>query len=230
MQRLTELKITPTVQGILASRIDRLPAEEKELLQILAVIGKEFPLTLIKRLINPMQPGTESSSSARAAEQASEKLERMLSHLQLGEFIYEQATAIDIVYSFKHALTQDVAYSSVLMERRRLLHARTGEAIEEVYQDRIDDHLTELAHHYRRSPNAPKAVKYLYLAGPQAPGRSAHARAPAYFAPAPRLLDSFPPGGERVPLEVLMPIGYGLSLRLTTGVTAPDDARPRCNA
>src|SRR5260370_159301 len=67
MQPLTELKIPPTVQGILASRIDRLPAEEKELLQILAVIGTEFPLTLIKRLIHPMQPGTESTRPAHAA-------------------------------------------------------------------------------------------------------------------------------------------------------------------
>ena len=225
MQPLTELKIPPTVQGILASRIDRLPAEEKELLQILAVIGKEFPLTLIKRLINPMQPGTESSSSARAAEQASEKLERMLSHLQLGEFIYEQATAIDIVYSFKHALTQDVAYSSVLMERRRLLHARTGEAIEEVYQDRIDDHLTELAHHYRRSPNAPKAVKYLYLAGRQAAERSAHGEALAYFDRGLRLLNSLPPGSDRVRLELLMQIGSGFSLRATKGFTAPEVER-----
>jgi len=83
MQPLTELKIPPTVQGILASRIDRLPAEEKELLQILAVIGKEFPLTLIKRLVNPLQPGTESSSFAREADKArrmamfTQRLERM---------------------------------------------------------------------------------------------------------------------------------------------------------
>ena len=98
------------------------------------------------------------------------KLEPMLKGLQAGEFIYEQAALGEAEYTFKHVLTQEVAYNSVLMERRRLLHERTGEAIEALFKDRIDDHLAELAHHYSRSANTRKAVDYLFRAGRQARG------------------------------------------------------------
>ena len=85
----------------------------------------------------------------------------MLTDLQLGEFIYEQPAVGDIEYIFKHALTQEVAYNSVLIERRKLLHERIGAAIESLYADSLDDHLAELAHHYARSANIDKAVEYL---------------------------------------------------------------------
>src|SRR5271167_4906811 len=107
---LSELKIPPTVQAILAARIDRLPPDEKDLLQTLAVAGKEFSLSLVREVIK--QPDDE--------------INRMLNDLQLAEFIYEQPTAGDIEYTFKHALTQEVAYNSVLAERRRALHVRIG--------------------------------------------------------------------------------------------------------
>ena len=107
---LNALKIPPTVQGILAARIDRLPADAKELLQTLAVIGREFPLSLIHAVVA----------------KSDEELNRLLNDLQLGEFIYEQPAMGDIEYIFKHALTQEVAYNSVLMERRRQLHERSG--------------------------------------------------------------------------------------------------------
>ena len=146
---LTEIHIPPTVHGILASRIDALPASEKGLLQTLAVIGKDFPLNLVRHI-------TASPD---------DQLEPMLKGLQAGEFIYEQPALGEAEYTFKHALTQEVAYNSVLMERRRLLHERTGEAIEALFKDRIDDHLAELAHHYSRSANTRKAVEYLFRAG-----------------------------------------------------------------
>ena len=78
----------------------------------------------------------------------------MLDDLQLGEFIYEQPAVGDVEYTFKHALTQEVAYNSMLSDRRKLLHERTGAAIETLYAASIDDHLSELAHHYGRSGNA----------------------------------------------------------------------------
>src|SRR5712664_3498047 len=134
MQPLTELKISPTVQGILAARIDRLPAEEKELLQTLAVLGREFPLGLVRHVA--LKPDDE--------------LERMLSRLQGGEFIYEQPAFPEVEYIFKHALTQQVAYDSVLIERRKLLHERAGAALESMFAAQLEDHLGELAHHYSR--------------------------------------------------------------------------------
>jgi predicted ATPase len=90
------------VQAVLAARIDRLPPEEKELLQTLAVLGREFPLGLVKHLT--VRPN--------------DTLERGLSRLQAGEFIYEQPATGDLEYIFKHALTQEVAYNALLIERR----------------------------------------------------------------------------------------------------------------
>jgi predicted ATPase len=99
---LSQVHLPPTVQGMLAARIDRLPAAEKDLLLTLAVLGREFPLGLIAGVTQ--MPGPE--------------LERMLANLQLGEFICEQPAFPEAEYRFKHALTQEVAYNSVLLARR----------------------------------------------------------------------------------------------------------------
>ena len=90
-----------------------------------------------------------------------DELERMLGDLQMAEFIYEQPAAGDIEYIFKHALTQEVAYNSLLIERRKLLHERAGQALESMFAGQLEDHLDELAHHYSRSDNVEKAVEYL---------------------------------------------------------------------
>ena len=147
---LASLRIPPTVQGILASRIDRLPADEKDLLQTVAVIGTEFNLGVTRAISG----------------KSDDDLNRMLNDLQLAEFIYEQPATGDIEYTFKHALTHDVAYNSLLTERRKLLHERTGQAIEALYTDRLEDHLTELALSLRPERQLPKAVEYLARTGP----------------------------------------------------------------
>ena len=161
---LAELKIPPTVQAILASRVDRLPRDAKELLQTLAVIGREFPLLLIRALVM----------------KSDEELSWLLNDLQLGEFIYEQSAVGATEYIFKHALTQEVAYNSVLMERRKQLDERIGVALETLYASSLDDHLAELAHHYSRGNNPAKAVDYLGRAARQAVSRSAFNEALAY--------------------------------------------------
>lgn len=158
---LAELKIPPTVQGILAARIDRLPTDDKDLLQTLAVIGKEFPFSLARKVIK--KPDGE--------------LNRMLNDLQLAEFIYEQPAVGDTEYTFKHALTQEVAYGSVLVERRKVLHEGTAKAIEALYSNRLDDRLNELAHHFNRAGNRGRAIHYYQLAATQAVARSAFAQA-----------------------------------------------------
>src|SRR6266481_4489430 len=178
---LTEIHVPPTVHGILASRIDALPASQKDVLQTLAVIGKDFPLNLVRHI-------TASPD---------DRLEPMLKGLQAGEFIYERPALGETEYTFKHALTQEVAYNSVLMERRRLLHERTGEAIEALFKDRIDDHLAELAHHYSRSANTRKAVEYMYRAGSPAAVRSAHSEAMTRLSSALELLKHLPEDAER---------------------------------
>src|SRR5262249_52555349 len=151
MRPLIEVKVPPTVQAVLSSRIDRLPADEKDLLQTLAVIGREFRLQLVQRV----------------AGRSEVELERMLGSLRSGEFIYEQPAFPDTKYEFKHARTQEVAYNSnsVLLERRKLLHERVGGAIEALSAERPEDQFEELAHHYGRSSNHSKAVEYMRLAG-----------------------------------------------------------------
>jgi len=142
---ISELKIPPTVQGILAARIDRLPPNAKDLLQALAVIGREFPLSLIRAVLT----------------KTDDELSALLNDLQLREFIYEQPAVRDTEFIFKHALTQEVAYNSVLIERRKQLHDRIGAAIETLFADRLEDRCGELARHYRLSRDARKAIHYL---------------------------------------------------------------------
>ena len=152
---LGSLRIPPTVQAILAARIDRLHNDEKNLLQTLAILGREFVLSLARAV----------------AGKSEDELERLIARLQLGDFVYEQPSIIDVEYIFKHALTQEVAYNSVLLERRKRLHEHVGHAIETIYTASLDDHLAELAHHFSRSSNHVKAVEYLHLAGTQAMAR-----------------------------------------------------------
>jgi predicted ATPase len=177
---LAELKIPSTVQTILASRIDQLPAGEKDLLQTLAVIGREFSASLVHAAVG----------------QYDDRLDRMLDDLQLKEFIYEQLATGEAEYIFKHALTQEVAYKSVLIERRSLLHGRIGAAIESLFAARIDEHIKELAHHYSRSDNLIKAVHYLHRAGEQAAARSFD-EAINQFSAALEVLQKLEPSGSR---------------------------------
>ncbi len=206
---LDELKIPPTVQAILAARIDRLPAAEKDLLQTLAVMGKEFPLGLIR----------EVTGKPDAA------LEPMLGDLQLGEFIYEQPALPDVEYSFKHALTHEVAYGSVLHERRKLLHERTAQALESLLADRLDDHLPDVARHYSRSGNADKAIHYLRIAGEQAVRRCAHEEAAGLLSTALEILSRRPADRERARREVELRLALVRSLVAAQGYAAPEVAQ-----
>jgi class 3 adenylate cyclase len=178
---LNQLRIPPTVQGILAARIDRLPADVKDLLQTLAVIGREFSLGLLRLVVA----------------KSDEELNRMLAALQLAEFIYEQPAVGEVEFIFKHALTQEVALGSLLNERRRALHDRAGEAIESVFPGRLEDHLTELVHHFTQAANADKAVRYLTLAGRQSLERAAVAEAQAHLQQGLEWINRLPDSVER---------------------------------
>ncbi len=200
------LQIPSTVQGILAARVDRLAPEEKALLQQLSVIGRQFPMSLIRQVIG----------------QSEDALYRVLSSLQRKEFLYEQPAFPESEYIFKHALTQDVAYGTVLQEQRKLLHERTGQALETVYAATLSEHYDDLAHHYRRSGNTKKAVKYLGLAGQQAVQRSANAEAVTHLTAALDLLKTLPESSDRVLQELSLQIALGLPLIFIKGYTAPE--------
>jgi predicted ATPase len=203
---VSELKIPPTVQGILAARIDRLAPDTKELLQTLSVIGREFPMSLIRAVVL----------------KSDDELNRMLGDLQLGEFIYEQAAVGDTQYIFKHALTQEVSHNSVLLERRRQLHERIGGAIETVFTDNLEDHLAELAHHYARSANRAKALEFLHHAGEQAIKRASYSQAESYLAAALEIVLAMPESPERDSRELEVRASFGEALALTKGLRAPE--------
>lgn len=198
--------IPPTVRAVLASRIDRLPPEEKDLLQTLAVIGKEFSLSLLKQVIDHSE----------------DALQRLLSHLRETEFIYEQPAFPEPEYIFKHALTQEVAYNSLLQERRNVLHERTAKAIEALFSPRLEDRYSDLATHYSRSGNTQKAVDYLQLAGQQAVQQSANVEALTHLTTALEFLKTLPDTPARARQELALQIALGAPLRITKGYGAPE--------
>jgi class 3 adenylate cyclase/tetratricopeptide (TPR) repeat protein len=156
-------QVPATVQAVLAARIDRLPLEEKRLLQAAAVIGEEVPFSLLQAI----------------ADQPDEALHKGLAHLQAAEFLYEARLFPELEYTFKHALTYQVTYGSLVHDRRQVLHARIVDALETLHADRVTEQVERLAHHAVRGELWEKAVRYLHQAGSRAFARSAHREAVA---------------------------------------------------
>ena len=196
-----ELHIPATVQGILAARIDRFAPEEKALLQQLSVIGREFPLNLIKAVV-----ATDE-----------ETLLVSLSALQSKEFVYEQPALTDVEYIFKHALTQDVAYGTVLQEQRRELHERIGQALESLYAAKLEDHYREIAHHFARAANSAKSIEYLKLAAMHAVTSGANEDAVRHFRAALAQLESMPESEDRMREEFILHASLVTPLGTTEG-------------
>ncbi len=170
------IQVPATVQAVLAARIDRLPPEEKQLLETAAVIGKDVPFALLKAV----------------SDQDEEALRRGLAHLQASEFLYETALFPDLEYTFKHALTHEVAYGTLLSEQRRALHACIVETIETLHSDRITEYVERLAHHAFRGEQWDKATRFLRQAGAKAAARSAYREATASFEQALEALSHLP--------------------------------------
>jgi class 3 adenylate cyclase/tetratricopeptide (TPR) repeat protein len=230
---LTQIRVPTTVQAVLASRIDRLVADEKDLLQTLAVLGRQFPLGLVQNvwqhshlrvtaLAKQHASAAPLAFSHNEAGEGQPKLERLLSRLQLSEFIYEQPAFPEVEYVFKHALTQEVAYNSLLNERRKFLHEWAGAALEAMYASRLDDHLSELARHYERSGNSAKALEYLERAGHQAISRASHAEAITLFSSALELLKTQPETPERLKKELTLQLGLGSALQPIKGFSTAE--------
>jgi class 3 adenylate cyclase/tetratricopeptide (TPR) repeat protein len=166
------IQVPATVQAVLAARMDRLPAEEKRLLQTAAVIGTEVPFPVLQAI----------------AEVPEEGLHRSLTHLQAAEFLYETSLFPERAYTFKHALTHEVAYNSLLLERRRVLHARIIAALEALAGERVAEQVERLAHHALRGEVWDKALAYCRQAGEKAMARPAYREAVGSFEQALRAL------------------------------------------
>jgi class 3 adenylate cyclase/tetratricopeptide (TPR) repeat protein len=169
------VSVPDTVQGVLAARIDRLPEEDKRLLESASVLGREFTLSLLAAV----WPGNGLLVSR-------------LRGLARSDFLYEGGSADEPVYAFKHALTQDVAYETLLQHRRRELHGRVVNAIETLHTGRLMEHVEHLAYHAFRDERWPKAVTYARDAGRKAAARYANREAVAMFEQALAALEHLP--------------------------------------
>jgi tetratricopeptide (TPR) repeat protein len=195
-QALATLQVPATVQAVLTARIDRLPPEEKRLLQTAAVIGTEVPLALLQAM----------------AEGTAEALRVGLAHLQAAEFLYETRLFPDLAYTFKHTLTQEVAYGSLLHQRQRVLHARIVEAMEAL-GDRVVEQLERLAHHALRGGVWDKALVYCRQAGEKAMERSANREAVGYFEQALSTLPHLPEQRHLIEQAIDLRLALRLALR-----------------
>jgi predicted ATPase len=190
----------------LASRIDRLSPEHKRLLQAASVVGKDVALPLLEAV----------------AAIPADAFREGLAQLQAAEFIYETQLFPEIEYTFKHALTHEVAYGSLLAERRRALHATIAEAIERLYGPQLTEHVEVLAHHAVRGRVADKAVRYLREAAAKAAARSANREAVEFFAAALEALKTLPAGNDTLATELDTLIEMGPPLIAVKGASSTE--------
>jgi tetratricopeptide (TPR) repeat protein len=187
---IDQLEIPGTIQGVIAARMDRLSEDLKRTMQVASVIGRDFAFRLLKSIL-----------------QLGEELRGHLTNLVGLEVLYEKALYPELEYIFKHALTQEVAYDSLLKQRRREIHGRIAKAIEELYADKLEPHYELLAHHYELSDTPDRAIDYLVLAGEKANRDDAAAAAGDFFNRALKLMEKSKTAEE----------DPGLMLRIRTG-------------
>lgn len=174
--RSAGVTVPETIHDIIAARIDRVADELKRVLQGAAVIGRRFGVSLLSRVLGV--PG--------------EPITHQLAELHRLDFIFPAGDDPELMYSFKHALTQDVVYGSVLERRRREYHAAAGRGLEELYAGRTDEVVELLAYHFGRSAEAEKAVDYDIAAAAKAQRRWANAEALSHFEAAVKRLETMP--------------------------------------
>jgi tetratricopeptide (TPR) repeat protein len=200
---LTAIQVPSTVQPVIAARIDRLSPEHKQLLQAAAVIGTSVPFPLLHAI----------------AELPDEALRQGLAYLQSAEFLHETDRFPELEYRFKHALTQEVAYVSLLHERRQALHAQIMGATENLYGDRLTEHIEHLSHHALRGEVWDKAVSYCHQAGAKAAAKSAHREAAARFTEALTAIEHLPQS------DAVMKQAFDLRFSLRTSLSPLGDFR-----
>jgi tetratricopeptide (TPR) repeat protein len=185
-------EVPPTVQAVLAARIDALPAATKHLLEEAAVIGHDVPFALLHAICGLPE----------------DELRGLLDHLQTAEFLYSTRLFPDLQYTFRHSLTHAVAYSGVLHERRRQIHARVAIAMEKLYADRLGDQAERLADHAERGAIWDKALEYLQRSGFRAFSLYANANAARFFERALTVLKKLPESPDN--LRQAVDLRFGL--------------------
>ena len=175
LDNLTEIEVPDTIEGIISARMDRLQEDIKRTMQLASVIGRYFPYRILETI-----------------SEMSQELKSCLLDLQGLEFIYEKSLFPELEYVFKHTLTRQVAYNSLLQQKRREIHEKIGQAIEAIYPDRIEEFDEMLAHHYSKSDNFKKAFHFLVLSGDKVMRNHCAAEAFSYYKDAMETLKKFP--------------------------------------
>ncbi len=173
-KNIKDIEIPETIQEIVLARVDRLAEPSKRTIQAASVIGREFTLKLLAR-----------------QEELERQLKRYLKQLQKLELVREKSIFPEIEYMFKHAVTKDVIYGSLLLRHRKKLHRKIAEAIESLYPTNTDDYLEMLAYHYFHSDATDKSIAYLFKAGEKAKAIYANAESIQYFQKALELMARF---------------------------------------
>jgi class 3 adenylate cyclase/predicted ATPase len=195
-----------TIQAMLTARIDRLPLDDKRLLQAASVIGKEIPFALLEAI----------------AEAPDDELRPSLKRLQAAEFLYETRLFPDLEYTFKHALTHEVAYRSLLRSSRQHYHQRIAAALASQFPETVETQPELLAHHYTEAGLPAEAVPHWLRAGQRAIERSANAEAVSHLGNGLAALESLPEGPGRTQQELALQLALGAPLTMLKGHAAPE--------
>jgi class 3 adenylate cyclase/tetratricopeptide (TPR) repeat protein len=191
IKKASEIQVPDTIQGIIAARMDRLEDDLKKTMQVASVIGRDFAFRVLDAITG-----------------MKEELKSYLLNLQGLEFIYEKSLFPELEYVFKHALTQEVAYNSLLQKRRTEIHQKIGQAIEELWPDKLEEFYEMLAYHYSKSENFEKAYQYLKLSGNKATKNYSNWEAFRFFKDAIDVLTRMPETEEikkeQVEIRLLM--------------------------
>lgn len=176
----TDINVPDTVQGIIAARLDRLEDNLKRTMQIASVIGRDFAFRILQTITGMR-----------------EELKTYLLNLQGLEFIYEKNLFPELEYIFKHALIQEVTYNSLLSKSRNEIHEKIGNAIEEIYIERLEEFYEVLAYHFSRGNEISKAIEYSKMSGEKAIKNYSHWEAYRYYKNAVELINELPTGNNR---------------------------------
>ena len=203
--KASDTQIPDTIQGIIAARMDRLEDNLKRTMQVASVIGRDFAFRILQTITGMR-----------------EELKAYLLNLQGLEFIFEKSLFPELEYIFKHALTQEVAYNSLLLKRRKEIHGEIGQAIEQIYAERLEEFYEMLAYHFVQGEVWDKAVTYLRQAGGRAMKKSAYVEAMAHLRKGLELLQTLPETAERAELELALQFDLATSLIVSKGWIAPE--------
>jgi len=193
----SDIQVPDTIQGIIAARIDRLDAKLKQTMQVASVIGKDFAYRILQTITVMKQ-----------------ELKAYMLTLQELEFIYEKSLFPELEYIFKHALTQEVAYNSLLIKRRKEIHEKIGQAIEQLYPERLEEFYEILAHHYSKCENWEKAYQYLKLSGYKAIQNYSLWEALSFYKEAIQVLSRLPDTDDRKRREIEVRLSAEPSMKL----------------